>query len=58
MCIRDSYVLVLVFEEPFDEIRAERAIQGRLGPIERLVLALPPLDPTPNVGVRAVRRRR
>lgn len=52
------YVLVLVFEEPFDEIRAERAIQARLGPIERLVLALPPLDPTPNVGVRAVRRRR
>lgn len=52
------YVLVLVFDAPFDEIRAERAIQARLGPIERLVLALPPLDPTPNVGVRAVRRRR
>jgi hypothetical protein len=52
------YVLVLVFDAPFDELRAERAIQARIAVIERLVLALPPLDPTPNVGIRAVRRRR
>lgn len=52
------YVLVLVFAEPFDELRAERAVQGRLGLVERLVLALPPLDPTPAAGARAVRRRR
>lgn len=52
------YVLVLVFDAPFDDLRGERAIQGRLGLIERLVLALPPIDPTPLAGARAVRRRR
>ncbi len=52
------YVLVLVFAEPFDELRAERAVQGRLALVEHLVLALPPLDPTPAAGAKAVRRRR
>lgn len=56
------YVLVLVFEAEYDEIRAERAIQESLPRIERLVLALPPLDPTPEpranvVSLRRARRR-
>jgi hypothetical protein len=42
------YLLVLVYEAPFDEIRAERAVAEALPRIERLVLALPPLDPTPE----------
>jgi hypothetical protein len=52
------YVVVLVFDAPFDEIRAERALQARLDSIERLVLALPPLDPSPIAGARALRRKR
>lgn len=54
------YMLVLVFERPFDEIRAERAVTHTLPTIERLVLALPPTEPTPpmaGVGVMRVRRR-
>lgn len=52
------YVLVLVFDRSFDEIRAERAIRDSLHKIERLVLALPPLDPQPMGQVMALRRRR
>jgi hypothetical protein len=52
------YVLVVVFGAPFDELRAERAIFEALPRIERLVLALPPLDPAPNKGVMALRRPR
>ena len=52
------YVLVVVFGAPFDELRAERAIFESLPRIERLVLALPPLDPTPIKGVMALRRPR
>ncbi len=52
------YVLVLVFDHPFDELGAERAIAHALPTIERLVAALPPLDPTPTAGVAAIRRRR
>jgi len=53
------YVLVLVFDAPFDELRAKRAIVHALPTIERLVLALPPLDPGPPVaGVVAIRGRR
>jgi hypothetical protein len=56
------YVLVLVFEAAYDEIRAERALQDALPRIERLVLALPPLDPTPEprgnvVSLRRARKR-
>jgi len=51
------YVLVLVFSEPFDEVRAEREVQARIDVVERLVLALPPIDPTPNRDAKAVRQR-
>jgi hypothetical protein len=54
------YVLVLVFDDLFDELRAERALALSLPSIERLVTLLPPLDPTPSAGVAAaaIRRRR
>ncbi len=52
------YLLVLVFDARFDELRAERAILDALPRIERLVLALPPLDPAPYAGVAALRRPR
>lgn len=54
------YLLLLVFERPFDELRAERSIAHALPTIERLVLALPPREPTPpmaGVGVMRLRRR-
>ena len=52
------YLLVLVFDAPLDELRAERAILEALQRIERLVLALPPLEPSPHAGVIALRRSR
>lgn len=52
------YVLVLVFDHLFDELRAERAVRDSLPRIERLVLALPPLDPEPVGKVMAMRKRR
>ena len=54
------YLLCLVFDAPFDELRAERAAQESLTRIERLVLALPPLDPEPQPmgGVISLHRRR
>jgi len=54
------YVLILVFDKVFDEIRAERALREGLPIIERLVLALPPMDPepAPRAGVVALRRPR
>lgn len=54
------YLLVLVFDGEFDELRAERAAQESMARIERLVLALPPLDPGPEPmgGVIAFRARR
>ena len=55
------YILCLVFEGDFDELRAERAAADALPRIERLVQALPPLDPDPPQpmgGVAALRRRR
>ena len=54
------YMLLLVFERPFDELRAERSVTHALPTIERLVLALPPRDPEPpmaGVGVMRARRR-
>jgi hypothetical protein len=50
----------MVFDGEFDELRAERAAQESLPRIERLVLALPPLDPDPQPvgGVAALRRPR
>jgi hypothetical protein len=52
------YLLVLVFDVPFDELRAERAVVEALPRIERLVLALPPIDPSPRADVVALRRPR
>ncbi len=52
------YVLVLVFDRLYDELRAERAIALSLPVIERLVTALPPIDPEPFAGAAAMRRRR
>jgi hypothetical protein len=55
------YLLCLVFDGEFDELRAERAAADALPRIERLVLALPPLDPDPPKpmgGVIALRGRR
>jgi hypothetical protein len=54
------YLLCMVFDGEFDELRAERAAQESLPRIERLVLALPPLDPDPQPmgGVVALRRPR
>jgi hypothetical protein len=52
------YVLILVYDTLFDELGAERAVANALPAIERLVLALPPLDPQPMGGAVALRRRR
>jgi hypothetical protein len=55
------YLLVVVYENAFDEIRAERAVVDALPRVERLVLALPPLDPGPpfqGAGVAAIRPKR
>jgi hypothetical protein len=56
------YVVVLVFDGPFEEMLARRSLQHALPTIERLVAALPPLEPlTPMSGaaaMRAPRRRR
>ncbi len=54
------YLLCMIFDGDFDELRAERSAQESLPRIERLVLALPPLDPDPQPmgGVVALRRPR
>lgn len=55
------YILVIVYDEGFDELRASSAASESLPRIERLVLALPPLDPDPPQpmgGVVALRGRR
>jgi hypothetical protein len=54
------YLLVLVFDQAFDELRAEKSLSEALPRIERLVLALPPRDPQPTAesNVVAFRRRR
>jgi hypothetical protein len=49
---------VVVFEAPFDELRAERAVAESLARVEQLVLALPPLDPSPEAGAGVVAIRR
>jgi hypothetical protein len=54
------YVLLVIYDAPFDEVRAERAVEDSLPRIERFVLALPPLDPKPApiAGVISMRRGR
>lgn len=57
------YLLCMIFDGDFDELRAERAAHESLPRIERLVLALPPLDPDPQpmgdvVALRRPRQRR
>jgi hypothetical protein len=52
------YLLVLVYEAPFDQLAAERAVAPALPVIERLVLSLPPPDAPPTAGVAAMRPRR
>lgn len=52
------YLVVLVFEADLDELRAERAVVEALVRIERLVLALPPLDPDPFEGAGAMAMRK
>ena len=42
------YHVILVYLGPFSEIAATRAMNNALSAIERLVLALPPIDPTPK----------
>lgn len=50
------YRLLLVFEGPFSELHAEAALVHALAHIERLVLALPPVEPPPGGGrVRQLR---
>jgi hypothetical protein len=44
------YCLVLVFDEKFSELHAEGAVVHALPHVERLVLALPPIDPPPRPG--------
>lgn len=56
------YIVIVVFGGPFDELLAKRALAHAMPTIERLVAALPPLDPPPRMGgvaaLRAPRRRR
>ncbi|MBK8253790.1 MAG: hypothetical protein IPK82_14135 [Polyangiaceae bacterium] len=56
------YMLVVVFEKPFDEVRAYLTVVHALPTIERLVMALPPREPEPPVAgagvMRAVKARR
>ena len=52
------YWLLLMYEAPFDELRAERAMLESLPRVERLVMALPPMDPSPQAGARAMARPR
>ena len=51
------YALLLVFDGPPSQLRAEGAMIQALDNIERLVLSLPPVDPPPPGG-RVIRLRR
>ncbi len=45
------YHLILAYPGPFSEIQAEGSVQHALPRIERLVLAIPPIDPRPGAKV-------
>lgn len=44
------YRAVLVFDHPYSELHAESALRKALPVIERLVMNLPPVDPSPGGG--------
>ncbi|MCH9685659.1 MAG: hypothetical protein K0V04_29780 [Deltaproteobacteria bacterium] len=48
--IAGLYQVVLAFEQPYSPLRAEGVMRRALPVIERHVLELPPLDPTPKGG--------
>ncbi|WP_437964142.1 hypothetical protein WMF04_31060 [Sorangium sp. So ce260] len=50
------YRLILAYPGPFSEIQAEGAVQHALPLIERLVLALPPIDPHRGAKILHLRR--
>jgi hypothetical protein len=52
------YVLTLLFDEPVSEPIALGAVLHAVGVIERLVMALPPVDPDPGAKVIRLPRRR
>ena len=51
------YVAAVVYDGAFEELRARRAFAHALAPIERLLVALPPLDPSPVPIARAAAAR-
>ena len=51
--IAGSYLLVLAFDGPFSEIRADGVAKRALSRLERLLAALPPIEPPPK-GRRAL----
>ncbi|WP_437672414.1 hypothetical protein [Sorangium sp. So ce131] len=50
------YRVILAYPCPFSELQAEGAVQQALPLIERLVLALPPIDPHPGAKILRLRR--
>ena len=51
------YVAVLVYDGPFEELRGRRALGHVLPSIERILVALPPLEPSPTPIAKAMRAR-
>jgi hypothetical protein len=52
------YALVLAFDEPFSEPRVEGSVRRALHHFERLIAALPPIEPPPRGGARVLSLRR
>ncbi|AUX46578.1 uncharacterized protein SOCE26_080840 [Sorangium cellulosum] len=50
------YRVILAYPGPFSELQAEGAVQQALPQIERLVLALPPIDPHPGAKILRLKR--
>ncbi len=49
------YLLVLSFDGPLSELRVEGVVRRATSLLERLIAALPPLDPPPSRGLRLLR---